>query len=227
MLNSLSITACVAVAVALSIPAPVVYRDPAGRFSFTYPDTFGSPSIGTDAGFQDRVAAVRFEHFPARLGREAVLTRGFPLVDLQAIGGLYDGITLQILPDATRPRVISGLPRLTPKTFCAALAAPRHVDVNSPLFASLTPQQRDGLVATDAMNNSDIEVVQCRVAEDTAVFDKVRRAQPGAPRQHVFGAVRFLTGRYSSFQMVAGGEAPDAALLTAMWDVVRSFTLAN
>jgi len=227
MRNPLALTACLAAAAALSLPAPLLYRDPAGRFSFSYPDTFGTPSKGTDDGFQDRVAAVRFDHFPARLGREAVLTRGFPLVDLQAVGGLYDAITLQVLPDPLRRRTMSALPPLTAETFCAALAAPQHVDVSLPVFASLTPQQRDGIVETDAMNNAGIHVEQCRVTEQIVVFDKTRRASPAAPPQHVFGAVRFLVGPYSTFQLVAGGDAPDAALLAAMSDVVRSFTTAG
>ena len=224
MMNPLAFGACFAAAVALSIPAPLVYRDPAGRFSFAYPDTFGSPSTGTDDGFQDRAAAVRFDHFPARLGREAVLTRGFPLVDLQAAGGLYDTITLQILPDGLRQRVLAALRPLTAETFCAAIAAPQHVNVNLPVFASLTPQQRDGIAATDAMNNAGIQVVQCRVTGPIVVFDKTRRASPAAQPQHVFGAVRFLTGPYSTFQIIAGGDAPDAALLAAMSDVVGSLT---
>jgi hypothetical protein len=224
MRNPLALTACLAAAAALSLPAPLVYRDPAGRFSFSYPDTFGSPSKGTDDGFHDRVAAVRFDHFPARLGREAVLTRGFPLVDLQAAGGLYDSITLQILPDGLRQRVMAALPLLTAETFCAAVAAPQHLDVNLPAFAGLRRQQRDGIAATDAINNTGIEVVQCRRADQIVVFDKTRRASPAAPPQHVFGAVRFLTGPYSTFQFIAGGDAPDPALLATMSDVVRSFT---
>src|SRR5438552_10949924 len=42
------------------------YRDPANRFAFSYPRSFGATSIGTDNGFGNRVAAVRFSSFRAR-----------------------------------------------------------------------------------------------------------------------------------------------------------------
>src|SRR5438046_1995479 len=79
------------------------YQDPRSRFQFVYPDGFGRPSPGTDDGFRSRTAAIRFSEFSAGvrsrrilLGGEAVLTSGPPQVDLQAAGGLYDPITLQI-----------------------------------------------------------------------------------------------------------------------------------
>src|SRR4030095_3927834 len=81
------------------------YRDPRGRFSFSYPETFGTTSTGAREGFGDGVAAVRVWRFPASLGGEAALTRGFPLVDLQAAGGLYDAITLQIFPEPLKTRI--------------------------------------------------------------------------------------------------------------------------
>ena len=71
------------------------YRDPGGRFRFSYPAAFGAPSSGTNDGFEDRVAAVRFAVFSSGIGGEAALTRGFPVVDLQAAGGLYDAITFK------------------------------------------------------------------------------------------------------------------------------------
>ena len=80
----------------------VAVLDPQGRFEFRYPTTFGNPLPGTNNGFGDRVAAIRFSLLPPsplRLGGEAALTRGFPLVDLQAAGGFYDAITLEIFPD--------------------------------------------------------------------------------------------------------------------------------
>ena len=222
-MNMRALLAAMAFAAMASTPDPAVYRDPAGRFTFSYPELFGTPSTGTDDGFQDRVAAVRFEAFPALLGREAVLTRGFPLIDLQAAGGLYDEITLQILPAPLRQQVVARLPRLTALNLCSALAASEHVDSNLPAFAGLTAQQRAGIAATDRMNNQNVRLVRCQTADDIVVFDKERSAAPDAPRQHVFGAVRFLSGRYSTFQFIAGGAAPDETLLSAITDVVRSF----
>lgn len=227
MFTSRAMLGCIAIAALLSAAEPDVYHDPGGRFSFSYPASFGAPSKGTDDGFQDRAAAVRFEQFPARFGREAVVTRGFPLVDLQAAGGLYDEITLQIFPAPLRQRVLAALPRLTAASFCGAIAAAQHFDPDLPAFANLTPGQRQAIAGTDRMRNENISVRECRVEGDVVVFDKQRSAAPGAPEQHVFGAVRFLTGRYSTFQFIAGGEPPDSSVLSAMADVVRSFTEAK
>ena len=112
----------------LQSPPPTVYRDPLGRFSFAYPAAFGATSPGTGNGYRDRVAALRFASFPARFGGEPALTRGFTLVDLQALGGLYDNLTLDIFPEPLRALVVSQLPRITIANFCTALAQPRHLD---------------------------------------------------------------------------------------------------
>ncbi len=97
----------VSVALAQSQPGSLrTYQDPQNRFQFTYPAEFGTPEPGTDNGFRDRTASIRFAEFSAGvygrriiLGGEAVLTSEAPQVDLQAAGGLYDAITLQIFPD--------------------------------------------------------------------------------------------------------------------------------
>jgi hypothetical protein len=68
------------------------YADPARRFRFFSPASFGEPSPGTNDGFGDRVAAIRFSVFSSGIGGEAALTRGSPVIDLQAAGGLYDAI---------------------------------------------------------------------------------------------------------------------------------------
>jgi hypothetical protein len=199
------------------------YRDPRGRFSFSYPEIFGTTSPGTNDGFGDRVAAVRFSRFPASLGGEAALTRGFPLVDLQAAGGLYDGITLEIFPEPLRRIVVDQLPRLTASNFCDALARTTHIDVTVRVFASLPPDQRRAIEQTDRLRNVNPRVVQCTVTGDTVRFDKQRTSGQGSPVQHVYGAVRFLTGTFSSFQLIAGGDPPPASTLDAIEAVVRSF----
>ena len=215
-----------ATAIGLLQPAPTtVYRDPAGRFTFSYPSTYGSIGPGTADGFLDRVAAFRFSSFPARFGGEPALTRGFPLIDLQALGGLYDSLTLEIFPEPLRTRVVSQLPRLTLANFCAALAAPRHIDPALPVFASFRPQERDAIGGTDVMRNTNPRVIECRTSGDLITFDKERAFGPGYPAQHVYGTVRFLTGNYSTFQLIAGGEAPNATLLTAIENLVASFRI--
>src|SRR5215813_10864216 len=206
-----SLLFCVTAIVALQPAAAIVYRDPAGRFTFSYPSTYGSIGPGTDDGFQDRVAVFRFASFPARYGGEPALTKGFPLIDLQALGGLYDHLTLQIFPEPLRTRVVSQLPGLTLTNFCAALAEPRHLDPALPIFASLPPPQRDAIGATDVMRNANPHVLECRTKGDMITFDKERAFGPGYPLQHVYGTVRFLSGAYSTFQLIAGGDTPNQA----------------
>jgi hypothetical protein len=209
----------------LQVESAQPYRDPGGRFSFSYPFSFGSPGAGTNDGFGDRLAAIGFSSFPARLGGEAVLTRGFPLVDLQAAGGLYDGITLEVFPEPLRKLVVTQLPRPTAANLCATLAREQHLDPGLPAFASLTLTQKDAISRTDRMRNAVQRVVDCRISGDTVTFDKERASGPDAPTHHVYGAVRFLDELFSTFQLIAGGDAPpDSAALDAIAGVVRSFT---
>jgi hypothetical protein len=212
-----------ALLVAQASPASI-YRDPQGRFAFSYPLAWGSPARGTNDGFQDRVAAVRFERFPSQLGGEAVLTRGRIVVDLQAIGGLYDPIALEVFPDALRARVIAATPPLTAASFCDALGRATHVDLASPGLAALPAAQRDAIGQVDRMRQVEPRVLRCDRRGDTIVFDKETALTPGAPRQRIYGAVRFLGTPYSTIQLIAGGTPPLAGLLDAMADVVRSFS---
>jgi len=208
----------------LQTAAPsTTYRDPGSRFSFSYPSTYGSIGPGTADGYLDRVAALRFSSFPARFGGEPALTRGFPLIDLQAVGGLYDSLTLEIFPEPLRTRIVSQLPRLTLANFCNALAEPRHLDPSLPAFASLRAQEREAIGGTDVMRNANPHVIECRTRGDLITFDKERAFQPGDPLQHVYGTVRFLNGPYSTFQLIAGGSAPSAAFLAAIENLVASF----
>jgi hypothetical protein len=169
------------------------------------------------------LAAVRFASFPATYGGEAVLTRGFPLIDLQAVGGLYDSLTLQVFPAPLRAQLRAQLQPLTAATFCAGLGETTHLDPNLPAFAAWTGPQRHVISQADTMRNANARVVECRVSGQTVVFDKERAFQPGSPLQHVYGAVRFLPAPYSTFQVVAGGAPPTPALLTAIEAMVASF----
>lgn len=200
-----------------------LYRDPAGRFTFSYPVSFGTTSPGTNDGFQDRIAAVKFSSFPATYGGEAVLTRGVPLIDLQAAGGLYDSLTLEVFPATLRSLVVAQLPRLTTANLCAALGARAHVDPAAPAFASLTAPQRNAIADTDRLRNANPQVIECRTIGGVVVFDKERAFAPGYPSQHVYGAVRFLSGPFSTFQLIAGGARPSQATLDTIVDLVGSF----
>jgi hypothetical protein len=70
-----------------------------------------------------------------------VLTRGFPLIDIQAAGGLYDAITLQIFPDAMRTAIIAALPPLRSGDFLRR---------DQPRAASRSEQSRASIADADA-----------------------------------------------------------------------------
>src|SRR5687768_9302208 len=117
------------------------YADPDRRFRFSYPASFGEPSPGTNDGFGDRVAAIRFSEFSLGIGGEAALTRGFPVIDLQAAGGLYDAIALEVFPDAIRRAIVGALQPLSITNFCNQIAVEQHLDPQAAVLATLTVQQ--------------------------------------------------------------------------------------
>jgi len=201
------------------------YQDPQERFEFAYPAEFGVPSAGTDSGFGDRVAAIRFAQFSSgvrggriTLGGEAVLTKNAPQVDLQAAGGLYDEITLSALPGPAALTVRNVLPRLTSANFCDAIARERHADPTDPRLSSLTAKEKVALGLVDQMGNSSPKVLRCEVSGDTVSFEK----QAG-PRT-IYGAIRFLPLPHSSFQLIRGGtDAPTPGVLRQITDLVNSW----
>jgi hypothetical protein len=139
------------------------------------------------------------------------------------VGGLYDGLTLEIFPDHLRAIIVGQLPRLTSGNFCAALGQSRHVDPDLPVFRPFTPPQKQAIGQTDVMRNANPRIIECRRVGAMVIFDKERAFQPGYPTQHVYGAVRFLGEPFSTFQLIAGGASPDRALLSTIEDVVSSF----
>jgi len=201
------------------------YQDPQKRFEFAYPAEFGTPSAGTDSGFCDRVAAIRFSEFSAGihagkviLGGEAVLTKEAPQVDLQAAGGLYDEITLQVFSTPAASVVRSVLPRLTAATFCDAIARERHADPADPRLSLLTPAEKTALGQVDQMGNPAPKVLRCETSGETVIFEK----QAG-PR-YIYGAIRFLPPPYSSFQLIRGGaDATVPAVFRQVLDLVNSW----
>jgi hypothetical protein len=203
--------------------APVGWRtfvDPQKRFQFSYPESYGTPAPGTDSGFRNRVAAVRFSSL-AGLGGEAALTSGFIDVDIQALGGLYDSIARSVLPDADAEALAAALPPVTPANFCALLGAVDRVQ-----SLKLPPRLLPAARMLDASRNVRPAVRRCGVSGGVAVFHKETTFESGAvsARQHVFGAVRFLVAPYSSFQFVRGLNTPPAAAeLDTAERLVRSF----
>jgi hypothetical protein len=200
------------------------YVDAGRRFRFSYPAEFGAPSPGTNDGFQDRVAAIRFAVFSSGIGGEAALTRGVPVVDIQAAGGLYDAITLEIFPESMRRRIVQALTPLSVTNFCQQIAQEQHLDPQVVALAGLTAQQKLVIASTDRMRNVSPRVLRCVVDGTTVTFDKEVASQPGGPRQHVYGAIRFLDGPYATFQIVRAGSAPHLELLSQMTALVKSWT---
>lgn len=209
------------------------YTDPQSRFSFSYPPTFGNPSQGTNSGFGDRVAAIRFSEFSSGvhagkiiLGGEVVLTKGFVLVDVQALGGLYDSISLEIFPETMRGNIITNLPILTATNFCNELAKAQHIDLNKSVFASLNQQQKDAIITIDRTRNIDPKIIRCDVSGDTVTFHKEATFESGQTksRQNIYGAIRFFQAPFSSFQLIrATAKAPSQEILKDMTSVVKSF----
>ena len=196
-----------------------------------YPDGFGTPSPGTDDGFRNRSAAIRFSEFSAGvhakriiLGGEAVLTVGPPQFDLQAAGGLYDSITLQIFPTRIATVIQNALPALTAAAFCEAIGREQHLDPADGRLSTLTAEQRGTIFAVDRMGNIAPKVLQCEILASTVTFDKQSAFDPAGPSRHIYGAIRFLPRPYSSFQLVRGSaDAPSTALLQQITMVVNSW----
>lgn len=201
------------------------YQDPQKRFEFAYPAEFGTPSAGTDNGFGDRVAAIHFSEFSAGvhagriiLGGEAVLTTGPPQIDLQAAGGLYDAITVQVFPALVAATIRGALPRLTASNFCDALAREQHLDPADPRLSSLASAQKSAIPQADRMGNASPQVLSCDRAGETVTFTK------RANQRYVYGAIRFLEGAYSSFQLIRGGaDTPAPAMLRQITELVNSW----
>jgi hypothetical protein len=228
-LDRLPVVAAAALLAALSAVSPgaqapgwTTYRDAQGRFSFDYPQQFGTPDRGTNDGFADRVAAVRFSGL-AGLGGEAVLTRGRVVMDVQALGGLYDPIALEIFPDAMRRQVVAVLPPVTPQSACQLLAAADHVPADRGLAANVLEAAR----RVDRMRNVAPRVVRCDVKDGVLAFHKETTFESGFPavRQHIFGALRFLTAQGDAFQIIRVLATPPAAAdLETLERLVRSYS---
>ena len=217
----------------VSLNSWMKYTDPQNRFSFSYPPAFGTLSQGTNNGFGDRVAVIRFSEFSSRmqnekivLGGEVALTKDFILIDIQALGGLYDSITLEAFPDTLRNNIISNLPELTATNFCEELTKEQHVDLSKSVFASLSQQQKDAIISMDKTRNIDPKIIRCDVVGDTVTFHKEVTAEFGKfkSRQNIYGAIRFLTSPFSSFQIIrATVETPTQEMLSNITSVVKSF----
>lgn len=200
------------------------YRDPAGRFGFSYPVAFGTTARGTNDGFGDRVAAIRFSIFSrGGIGGEAALTKDAPMLDIQAAGGLYDAIAREALTASLLALIDRALPRLTVHNLCEQLGRERHLDVAAAAFAAVPAAQRNAIAELDRLGNVAPGVTECTVAGNTVAFLKEAATVDGGPRRRVYGAVRFLPEPYSAFQLIRAGGTVDQALLADIRRVVDSW----
>lgn len=210
--------------VPLSATQLVQYRDPAGRFAFDYPATYGVVERGTDDGFGGRAAAFRFAAFSTRgVGGEAVLVRGTPFISALAVGGLYDDIASGTLPDPVKAALAKALQPLSADSFCDRLRAERHFDPAAPALSALPERQRQALVRLDVQGHVEPRVLQCESRGGIVTFQKEAAMVAGGPRRHAYGAIRFLSGPYSAFFVVRAGAMADAATLKEMTDLVASW----
>ena len=198
------------------------YQDPQGRFEFRYPAlslaalpqarTTVSETARHPSAFRNSPPGVHGQRII--LGGEAVLTKGPPQIDLQAAGGLYDPIGIQVFPDSMAATIRKALPVLTAATFCDSIGREQH----------LAPGQKPPIADADRLGNAGPKVSRCDVSGDTVTFDKEAALQPGGPSRHIYGAVRFLPAPWSTFQLIRGSaDAPDAALLRQITAVVNSW----
>jgi hypothetical protein len=202
----------------------VQHRDPEGRFAFSYPASWGQTSVGTDNGFGNRVAALRFSVFTIQgNGGEAVLGKGRPSLDVQAAGGLYDDITRGTLPALALRIIADALPPLSAANVCEHLAREQHVDVATPPFAPLADKIRIGIGMLDRLGNVSPTVQRCAIDGDTVTFDKEANVAPGGARRRTYGSIKFLSGRYSMFAIIRAGGSPSTALLEEIRMAVTSF----
>jgi hypothetical protein len=198
-----------------------VHRHSAPAFTFEYPPAFGEPVRGSDDGFEDRRAALRFD----RQGLDVVLTSGRVLVDHQAVSGLHDHFALQVLPERPRAQLLTVLPPLDAATFCAQLAAADHVT-----GLTLPPDVQSMARMADTMQRHSPRVETCERRGTIVRFSRRAQAVAGsaATETSVFGAVRFLDGPFSSFQVIGRSAAsPDAAMLASLERIVESFVASG
>ena len=58
-------------------------------------------------------------------------------MDVQALGGLYDPITLDVFPDAMRAQIVAALAPVTPQSACQVLGVADHVRADRGLSANV------------------------------------------------------------------------------------------
>ena len=108
----------------------------------------------------------------------------------------------------------------------AALAHSAALVSSEPVTKILSQKMKEGIMNMDRMRNHRPEMVLCKFSRNTVSFHKKASFQQGTPKQHIYGAVRFVRSPYSSFQMVrVGNDPPDRKLIEIMTRVVNSIRI--
>lgn len=207
----------------------IKYSDPQNRFSFYYPSYFGISSEEEDIGLED-ISSVKFSDFSYSsqenkiiLGGLAVLREGFVLVDIQALGGLYDPISQTVFDKKDLDNILENIPTLTAENFCDELAKASHIDLSKSVFSYLSEELKDAIISIDQARNFNPKIINCNVFEDTVTFYKEGGYEFG-PVNHIYGAIKFLKSPFSSFQIVrVTAEEPTQEMLSNITSVVKSF----
>ena len=216
-----------------------IYSDPQNRFIFSYPADFGVPrsDIRLDMPEGDLGESIYFPDFSHgfRQGKTIlegnfVIRRGRIWVGAQALGGLYDPIVLGALidtfPSALQDKLRKQADSLTAINFADELQKQEHIRIDDPSLDGLSSQQKQAIIQLDKMRNSNPKLISCEVINNTVIFHKKVVAKFGQlnKSQHVYGAIAFHKGFFSSVQLIRiTNDPPDDKLLEIMAEVVRSF----
>ena len=215
------------------------YRDLENRFRFSYPTDFGTPRKDNiiDMPDGDTGETIFFPNFSygLRFGKQVlegnlVIRSGRVWVNAQALGGLYDPISVGALIDAFPPILQEKLRKqaanLTTANFCNQLSKEEHIAINDPSLSNMTPHQKKAITQLDKMRNLESNVISCKVLGNIVIFHKKSVAKFGqfSNTQHIYGAISFRKGVFSSVQFIRiTNDPPKDKLLDIMAEVVRSF----
>lgn len=218
-----------------------IYRDSEHRFEFSYPVNFGIPRKGyrDDMPGGDLGEEIFFPQFSYGLhngeivnGGVLVVRSGRVWVGVQALGGLYDSVLVGGVIDefslALRKKIFDQAENLTISNFCNELCKAEHITINDPALVGLSDERKQATIELDRTRNLNPKVITCKVLGDIVVFDKQILTQSGkyGNIQHIYGAIRFMKGPFTSVQFIRiTHEPPSEKLLETMTKVVQSFKL--
>jgi len=219
-----------------------IFRDAQNRFEFSYPANFGTPifDIKVDVSGDDSGEAFFFPQFSHGVSNgkvvlegDFVVRSGRVWVGAQALGGLYDPISvggfISAFPPILQKKLFELAEGLTMSNFCDELSKTEHIAIDDPSLVDLSGERKQAVIELDRMRNLNPKVITCKISGDTVVFDKQVLAQFGefSGIQHIYGAIRFMKGPFTSVQFIRiTCEPPSDELLEIMAKVVQSFKLS-